>query len=268
MEISQVKAVVTGAARGLGRCFVHELARGGARVVAGDLDPAGLRRLRDELPEITIATVDVANEASVGDLVATAHRALGTINVLINNAGILRDGLLIARDDAGDRKLPLAMWQRVLDVNLTGAFLMAREVSARMIADGTRGAIINISSLARSGNPGQSAYAASKAGLDACTRTWALELAPHGIRVGGVAPGVIETPMLGDISGPAMRDLVAAIPLGRIGAPIEVWRAVQLILECEFFTGRTIEIDGGAQLGCVTANAANPPSEARDVPRR
>src|SRR5688500_15351706 len=145
MEISQVKAVVTGAARGLGLHFVHELARRGAQVVAGDLDAAGLRRLRDEAPRVTVATVDVSIEASACEFVATAHHTLGAINLLINNAGILRDGLLVARGDGGDRKLPLAMWQRVIDVNLTGALLMTREVAARMIASGERGTVINIS---------------------------------------------------------------------------------------------------------------------------
>jgi 3-oxoacyl-[acyl-carrier protein] reductase len=249
MEISQVRAVVTGGARGLGRHFVKELARLGAQVVACDLDSAGLRRLRDEVEGVTVVAVDVAVEAAVCELVAGAHHRMGTINVLINNAGILRDGLLVAREASGERKLPLGLWQRVLDVNLTGAYLMAREVGARMIADKIPGTIINISSLARSGNPGQSSYAASKAGLDACTRTWALELAQYGIRVGGVAPGVIDTPIVNDIAEEAMRSLIAGIPLERIGAPKDVWKAVQMIIECEFFTGRTIEVDGGARMG-------------------
>ncbi|HEX2687193.1 MAG TPA: SDR family oxidoreductase [Kofleriaceae bacterium] len=247
--MSQVKAIVTGGARGLGHTFVEELVRSGAQVVVGDIDSAGLRRLRDQVKGVTVAVVDVAVEAAVGRFVAEAHDRLGTINVLINNAGILRDGLLVAREDAGERKLPLGLWQRVIDVNLTGAYLMAREVGARMIADQIPGVIVNISSLARSGNPGQSSYAASKAGLDACTRTWALELARYGIRVGGVAPGVIDTPIVNEISDEAMRSLVAGIPLGRIGAPRDVWKAVQMIIEGEFFTGRTIEVDGGARMG-------------------
>ncbi len=249
MQLTDMRALVTGAARGLGQHFVTELARRGARVVAGDIDGAGLRRLREHVPGVTPVIADVAVEASVRALVDTAHRTLGGIDLLINNAGILRDGLLATRDADGVRKLPLDLWQRVIDVNLTGAFLVAREVTARMIADERPGIIINISSLARSGNPGQSSYAAAKAGLDACTRTWALELAPHGIRVGGVAPGVIDTPIVHDISDAAMRDLVAAIPLGRIGAPREVWQAVELIIACDFFTGRTIELDGGARMG-------------------
>ncbi|HEU4728931.1 MAG TPA: SDR family oxidoreductase [Kofleriaceae bacterium] len=249
MELSQARAVVTGAARGLGLHFVRALVRAGAQVVAGDLDAAGLRRLRDEVPGVTVVVADVAVEAAACALVDKAHAALGAINLLVNNAGVLRDGLLVARPADGGHKLPAAMWQRVIDVNLTGAYLVTREVAGRMVTDRTGGVIINISSLARSGNPGQSSYAASKAGLDACTRTWALELAEHGIRVGGVAPGVIDTPMLDEISEPAMRDLIAGIPLGRIGTPDDVWRAVQMIIECEFFTGRTIEVDGGARLG-------------------
>ena len=253
MKTAEARAVVTGAARGLGRHFALCLARAGARVVAGDLNGAGLRALKAEaaaLPgALTVAVVDVASEPSVGDFVALADRELGGINVLVNNAGVLRDGLLVTWEQGAARKLPLTQWQKVLDVNLTGPFLMAREAAAGMIEKGTRGVIVNISSLARAGNGGQSNYAASKAGLDACTRTWALELAPHGIRVAGVAPGVIDTPILAGISGSALESLVDAIPMARMGAPDEVWQAVEFVLACDFFTGRTLEVDGGARLG-------------------
>ena len=253
MNLPEAQAVVTGAARGLGRYFALALAREGARVVAGDVNGAGLRSLRAEaepLPgALTVATLDIASEAAVGTFLELAARELPGLNVLVNNAGVLRDGLLVTREEGAVRKLPLLQWSKVLDVNLTGQFLMAREVAARMIESGTRGVIVNVSSLARSGNVGQSNYSASKAGLDACTRTWALELAQHGIRVGGVAPGVIDTPILEGISGPALEDLLHGIPLGRMGTPDEVWQAVRFILTCEFFTGRTIEVDGGASMG-------------------
>ncbi len=253
MQLNEAQAIVTGAARGLGRHFALALLREGAKVVAGDVNAAGLRSLRGEaegLPgTLAVSTVDIANEAAVGTFLEAAARELPGLNVLVNNAGVLRDGILVTREDGAVRKLPLLQWNKVLDVNLTGQFLMAREVAARMVESGTRGVIVNISSLARSGNVGQSSYAASKAGLDACTRTWGLELAQHGIRVGGVAPGVIDTPILEGISGPALEDLLHAIPLGRIGTPDEVWQAVRFILTCEFFTGRTIEVDGGASMG-------------------
>jgi 3-oxoacyl-[acyl-carrier protein] reductase len=257
VEISAARAIVTGAARGLGRSFALALVREGAKVLAGDINPAGLRELRAEAASsgfrgtLAVATVDIAVEAQVTAFVDAAAEKLGggPVNVLLNNAGILRDGLLVTEEEGGIRKLPLLQWDKVIDVNLSGQFLMAREVAAKMIAAKTPGVIVNVSSLARSGNAGQSNYAASKAGLDACTRTWGLELARHGIRVGGVAPGLIDTPIVEGISEAAMQELLAAIPLGRIGQPDEVWKAVRFVLDCEFFTGRTIEVDGGASMG-------------------
>jgi 3-oxoacyl-[acyl-carrier protein] reductase len=250
---AEARAVVTGAARGLGRHFALALAREGAAVVAGDVNPAGLRGLRSEASDLPgslqVAEVDITDEVAVTRFVTAAAVTLGGINVLVNNAGILRDGAMVAEEKGGVRRLPLLLWGKVLDVNLTGQFLMAREVAAHMIERKERGVIVNISSLARAGNAGQSSYSASKAGLDACTRTWANELAAHGIRVGGVAPGVIDTPMLTEISDEAMHSLIAGIPLQRIGTPEEVWLAVRFVLECGFFTGRTLEVDGGATMG-------------------
>lgn len=223
--------------------------------MAGDIDAAGLRSLKAEaapLPgRLWVGAVDIADERSVAEFVDLGAREAEGLNLLINNAGILRDGALVAAEGRQEtcRKLPLAQWARVIDVNLTGQFLVAREVAERMIANQPAGGVIvNISSLARSGNVGQSNYAAAKAGLDACTRTWALELAPHAIRVGGVAPGVIDTPILQGVSEAALEKLLAAIPLGRIGTPDEVWQAVRLVVTCGFFTGRTIEVDGGARM--------------------
>ena len=129
---------------------------------------------------------------------------------------------------------------------------MARELAARVVASGTHEAVIvNLSSVARAGNPGQSNYSASKSGLDACTRTWALELARHGIRVGGVAPGVTETGLLDNFSAEALARLKAGIPLGRLGRPEDIWQAVKFVLECDFFTGRTVEVDGGSAMGVL-----------------
>jgi 3-oxoacyl-[acyl-carrier protein] reductase len=254
MRLDAVRAIVTGAGRGLGRHFALSIAAAGGAVVAGDLDRAALRELKAAsagLPgSLAVAGVDVADEAAVSAFVAGAAAQLPGLNVLINNAGILRDGLLVTGSGEEFHKLPSLLWRKVLDVNLTGQFLMAREFAAAVLESGGRDAVIvNISSLARAGNAGQSSYASSKAGLDACTRSWALELAPRGIRVGGVAPGVIETPMLKGIAPDAMSRLVAAIPLGRVGQPEEVWQAVRFVIECDFFTGRTLEIDGGAAMG-------------------
>ncbi len=248
--------MVTGAAGGMGGHFAVELARAGGRVVAGDTNAAGLRKLSKragDLPgELSVAKLDVTDETSVSECVAEAAERLGGVNTLVNCAGIARDGALVGRADGGLQKLPLPQWRKVVDVNLTGQFLVTREVAAQMVERGVSPAVvINLSSLARAGNPGQSNYSASKAGLDACTRTWALELAPHGIRVGGIAPGVTETGFLDSFGQDAVERLEREIPLGRLATPDDIWRAVRFVLECDFFTGRTVEVDGGAAMGHV-----------------
>jgi 3-oxoacyl-[acyl-carrier protein] reductase len=253
MKIGEVRAVVTGAARGLGYTFALELARRGARVMAGDLNEAGLRQLADEARELPgqvhTAVVDVREEPAVKQFVREAYERMERVNVLVNNAGVLQDGLLVKEEEGWVKRLPTVQWKKVLDVNLTGPYLLAREVAAGMLEQGEKdGVIVNISSIAAAGNVGQSCYSASKAGLDAATRTWALELAPHGIRVAGIAPGVIETPILDNISREQRDALLAQIPLGRFGEPREVWEALRFILECTFCTGTVIEVHGGALL--------------------
>ena len=257
MNLSDAKAIVTGAAGGLGGAFALELAREGALVAAGDTNAAGLRKLAADaegMPgQIFVAKLDITDEESVSGFIATAAERMGGLNALVNSAGIARDGLLISQGEDGElKKLPLAQWRKVMDVNLTGQFLMAREFAAHCVQNAvTDAVIVNLSSIARAGNPGQSNYAASKAGLDACTRTWALELARYGIRVGGVAPGVTETGFLEGFSEEALARLRAGIPLGRLGRPEDIWRAVRFIFEDDFFTGRTVEIDGGAAMGML-----------------
>jgi len=254
MRLADAKAIVTGAAGGLGGYFALELARAGAAVVAGDSNAAGLRKLaadaEDFAGRLSVVKLDITDEASVADFISTAVERMAGLNVLVNSAGIARDGLLIHLEGSEMKTLPLVQWRKVVDVNLTGQFLMTREFAARVVAaQGGDAVVVNLSSIARAGNPGQSSYAASKAGLDACTRTWALELARHRIRVGGVAPGVTETGFLAGFSAEALAWLRAGIPLGRLGRPEDVWMAVKFILECDFFTGRTVEVDGGAAMG-------------------
>ena len=251
MHIREARAIVTGAAGGLGQHFALQLARAGASVAAGDIETKGLERLAAAAEgcagQLWTSRLDVSQEASVAAFVKEASQRFHGINLVINNAGILRDGLLATEEGGWVKKLPTAQWKQVLDVNLTGPYLVTREVIGDGLAKGCQGSVVvNISSISHDGNPGQSNYSASKAGLDACTRTWALELAKYGVRVGGVAPGVVDTPMLKHISDAAMRSLIAGIPLGRIGKAEEIWLAVKFIIECEFFTGRVLEVDGGA----------------------
>jgi 3-oxoacyl-[acyl-carrier protein] reductase len=137
----------------------------------------------------------------------------------------------------------------VIDVNLTGAVMMVREVAAKMVETGSKpGVIVNMSSIARHGNRGQSNYTAAKAALAANTVTWSKEFAPFGIRVGAVAPGMVETPMTQGMNQKARDAIVATIPVGRIGLPEDLWIAVKFVLECDYFNGRTIDVDGGGGL--------------------
>jgi 3-oxoacyl-[acyl-carrier protein] reductase len=192
--------------------------------------------------------LDVRHEGDVGEFVAWAGEAMGGLNALVNNAGIIRDGLLVKKDRASGeiKKMTADDWRAVLDVNLTGATFVVREVVARMLATESRpGVVVNMSSISRLGNKGQSNYVATKAALAANTLTWAREFAPHGIRVVAVAPGMIETPMTQGMNQKARDALVAAIPVGRIGVPEDIWQAVKFAIECDYVNGRTIEVDGG-----------------------
>jgi 3-oxoacyl-[acyl-carrier protein] reductase len=245
MELHDLKVIVTGGAQGMGAHFVRRLAEAGARVAAGDVNEA---RLAD-LPEgVERRRLDVSSEEDVRAFVAWAAGALGGLNALVNNAGIIRDGLLVKRDRATGEvtTLPRADWDAVLGVNLTGATLMVREVVAAMVRAGTRpGVVVNMSSVARHGNRGQSNYVAAKAALAANTVTWAREFAAFGVRVGAIAPGMIETPMTQGMNQKARDAIVSMIPVGRIGTPEDVWRAVRFIVECDYFDGRCVDVDGG-----------------------
>jgi len=259
MNLEDLKIIVSGAASGMGRHFALRLAEAGAGVAIGDVNEAGLAetsaRAAKAKGRVVARRLDVSSEADVAGFVDWAHGALGGLNALVNNAGIIRDGLLVKRDrTTGEiQKLPKEQWDAVIGVNLTGAALLARDSVAKMAAGSgsapaggaSRGVVVNISSVSRYGMRGQSNYSAAKAGLAAITRTWALEWAPFGIRCGGVAPGMVETPMTRGMNQKARDALVAAVPVGRIGEPEDLWLGVKFVLECDYFNARTIDVDGG-----------------------
>lgn len=252
MQLSSLKIIVTGAAQGMGAHFARRLAEAGAQVAAGDVKEEGLAQLAESargLPgKIHTRKLDVSSEADVGAFVEWAHGAMGGLNGLVNNAGILRDGLLVKKDrtTGAITKMTKDQWDAVIGVNLTGATFMVRDVVAKMVATEQKpGVIVNMSSIARHGNRGQSNYVSAKAALAANTLTWSREFAPFGIRVGAVAPGMIETPMTQGMNQKARDALVANIPVARIGVPEDIWLAVKFVLECDYFDGRTIDVDGG-----------------------
>ncbi|MCA9662731.1 MAG: SDR family oxidoreductase [Myxococcales bacterium] len=253
MKLSDLKIIVTGGAQGMGRHFALRLAEAGAQVAIGDVNTEGLAEVQGAASgpgTIHARKLDVSDEAQCESFVAWASEAMGGVNGLINNAGILRDGLLVKKDrTTGEiKKMTKAQWDAVIGVNLTGATFMVRETVAAMAAAGVGGVVVNMSSIARHGNRGQSNYTAAKAALAANTVTWSREFARFGIRVGAIAPGMIETPMTQGMNQKARDALVAAIPVGRIGVPEDIWIGVKFVLECDYFNGRTIDIDGGLSM--------------------
>jgi len=254
MELSTFKIIVTGGAQGMGAHFAKRLVEAGAQVAVGDVKEDGLASLAASVTgpgKLHTRKLNVADEAEVVAFVDWAHGAMGGLNGLINNAGILRDGLLVKKDreTGAITKMSRDQWNAVIDVNLTGATMIAREVIAKMMETNTRpGVIVNMSSIARYGNRGQSNYSAAKAALAANTLTWAREFGAYGIRVGAIAPGMIETPMTQGMNQKARDALVEKVPAGRVGVPEDIWQGVRFVLECDYFTGRTIDIDGGLSM--------------------
>jgi len=257
MKLEDLKIIITGGAQGMGRHFALRLAEAGAQVAIGDVNEVGLAETIEAgksaggTGRIHARRLNVADEADVASYVAWAHEAMGGLNGLVNNAGILRDGLLVKKDrETGSVKtLTKEQWDAVIGVNLTGATLITRDAVAKMVETNQRpGVVVNISSIARHGNRGQSNYTAAKAALAANTVTWSKEFASFGIRVGAVAPGMIETPMTQGMNQKARDGLVAAIPVGRIGLPEDIWLGVKFVLECDYFNGRCIDVDGGLSM--------------------
>jgi 3-oxoacyl-[acyl-carrier protein] reductase len=253
MQLGKKVVVITGAARGLGRAMALSFAARGAEVAALDRDGAALA---DTVAQC--ATLGVRAKAFVGDVTSesevircfdevVAH--FGRFDVLVNNAGITRDALLVkAQEGAIHSKMTLAQWQAVMDVNLTGVFLCGREGAERMIHCGNGGLIVNISSISREGNPGQTNYSAAKAGVAAMTVVWAKELARYGIRAAAIAPGFCSTEILTAMKPEMVERVKAAVPLRRLGEPAEIAATAVFIAENDFVTGRVFEVDGGLRL--------------------
>jgi len=236
-------AIVTGGSRGIGRAVAQCLAEDGASVVVSGLDATRLEAATKELEgfgaPVLGVVADVARREDVERLVDQTKERFARIDVLVNNAGITRDALLVRMKDED--------WDRVLDVNLRGAFLMMRAVAKIMMRQ-KGGRIINIASAAGAmGNPGQANYSAAKAGLIGLTKAAARELSRWSILVNAVAPGLIETDMAAAIPAEAREALLARIPLGRIGSGREVAEVVRFLAGegATYITGQVLHVNGG-----------------------
>jgi 3-oxoacyl-[acyl-carrier protein] reductase len=243
-RLSGKVALITGGARGIGRATAQAFAAEGARVIVADVDADAAEATARALGNGAIGLgLDVANAESVKSVVATALSRAERIDVLVNNAGITRDASLLKTSDAA--------WESVIAVNLSGTFLMTREVAAHMVARGS-GAIINASSVVGVyGNFGQTNYVATKSGVIGMTRVWARELGRKGVRVNAIAPGFIATDMTAKMPEDVLEGMKKKTPLGRLGQPEDVARAYVFLAsdDASFINGQVLGVDGGLVAG-------------------
>ena len=239
-------AIVTGASRGIGKAIAIFLAKEGAEVIINY--SSSFENANKVVSEINSfggkaypLQADISDENSVNELIKTVLDKNNQIDVLVNNAGITKDGLLM--------RMKTNDWQKVLDLNLSGVFYCTRAVSRQMLKQ-KKGRIINITSVVGlMGNPGQANYSAAKAGVVGFTQSAAKEFASRGITVNAVAPGFISTDMTKDLNS---ESILAAIPLGRFGNPEDVAGVVRFLAadpSAAYITGQTIQVDGGMVMG-------------------
>ena len=247
MMLNDSVAIVTGSGRGIGRAIALELAGAGVKVIvnyAGRVDKAEetVELIRAAGGDCLAVQADVSQAADVDRLIKTTVDHFGKINILVNNAGITRDSLLLRMKEAD--------WDAVLATNLKGVFLCTKAVSKGMLKQRS-GVIVNISSVVGlSGNAGQANYAAAKAGIIGFSKSIAKEFASRGIRVNTVAPGYISTDMTETLAEGMHSEVLRAIPLGRMGMPEDVAKAVRFLVspEASYITGQTLCVDGGMEI--------------------
>jgi NAD(P)-dependent dehydrogenase (short-subunit alcohol dehydrogenase family) len=248
-EASNRVIMITGAGQGIGAAIARRFADQGARLVLVDVNTEHLRELEATLEgtgcEILPVIADVSSKEQVGHLVEQVKETFGGIDVLVNNAGIIRDNLIsnISEQD----------WDQVLDVNLKGAFLCCQAVFP-MLKSQRSGKIVNIVSRAWLGSIGQANYTASKGGLVSLTRSLALEFARFQINVNAVAPGAIDSPMTQGMPAEARERLIRMQPTGKMGKVEDIAAAVAFLAsdDAEFITGQVLHVDGGKSCGLLS----------------
>lgn len=240
-------ALVTGASQGIGRACALELARAGATVALAARNEARLAEVEAEIAaaggQAVAFALDVASEESIKTGAKAVIERFGKVEILVNNAGITRDGLMM--------RMKRADWDDVLGTNLTGAFLLTQALLSPMLRN-RWGRIVNVSSVVgRTGQAGQVNYASSKAGLIGLTRSLAREVASRGITVNAVAPGYIETPMTAVLDEKQREAMMAQIPLGRPGTDMEIAQSVAFLASdaAAYITGHVLDVNGGMFMG-------------------
>ncbi len=239
-------SLITGAAQGIGLATALKFAAEGAIVIVCDMNPASVDAAVAQCRALGATAegfvADVTNRAAIDDLVTRVMAQFGRIDVLVNNAGITQDARL--------QKMTIEQFDKVIDVNLRGVFHCAQAVADIMVAQGS-GVILNASSVVGIyGNFGQTNYAATKFGVIGFTKTWSRELGPKGVRVNAVAPGFITTPMVAAMPEKVLQDLVAKVPLKRLGKPEDIANVYAFLAsdEASYINGAVIEVSGGMSL--------------------
>lgn len=249
MELAGAVAVVTGGANGLGRSIVARLGGAGARVVVFDHDAEALAEVARELDPALTRAVDLTDPAAADAAVEEAFNEVGPVRVLVNNAGIIRSGPLVDVTRRTSREERLEAWNQVIAINLTSVYALSMSVAERMIQARVTGVIVNIGSISAAGNPGQGAYSAAKAGVNALTVTWARELGAMGLRCVAVAPGFVDTPSTrAALSEARLADLVERVPVRRLADADEIASAVEHAIRNDYLNGAVIPVDGGLVL--------------------
>lgn len=253
MQLDGKLVAITGSGRGIGRAMALAFAQKRANLALIDLNAEVLAQTKAlcEAAGVRVVTYlcNVTREQEVEATLDQVVGDFGRLDVMINNAGITKDALLVkVQDGKVINKMSMDQWRAVIDVNLTGVFLGAREAAARMIALGNGGVIISTSSISRAGNMGQSNYSATKAGVVSMSVVWAKELARYGIRTGAIAPGFTRTEILDTMKPEMIERAINAVPLRRMAEPAEMAHAAVFIAENDYFSGRVVEVDGGQRL--------------------
>jgi 3-oxoacyl-[acyl-carrier protein] reductase len=250
MNIAGASVLVTGGARGIGRQLVESFIRDGARVGAFELNDESCAELKTAFGDtVGVWRCNVADADSVDQAVLLAAKDGFQADVLINNAGIIHSEPLINLSVHGDRAHSRDNWRKVLSVDLDSVFYVTSRIVDQMVARRCKGVVISISSVSAAGNPGQSAYSAAKAGVNALTRTWAKELGPLGLRFVAIAPGFLDTDSTRSaLSETVLTKLQQQIPLRRLGAPETIYQTARHIVENDYLTGSVVEVNGGLSL--------------------
>jgi 3-oxoacyl-[acyl-carrier protein] reductase len=248
MNAGQSTILLTGGAGAIGRELVRDFSSDN-RLIVLDRDEAALSELNRMCPEVATYVCNLASFEDVSTTIESIYADRHTVEVLINNAGTIHSEPLISPLKRPDPKHDLDTWHRTIENNLHSVFYVTSCIVERMAALRTAGVVVNVSSIAAAGNPGQSAYGAAKAAVNALTKTWSRELAPLGIRVAAIAPGFLDVASTRKALPEKYIDQwVRQTPARRLGTPQEFSRAMRFIIENDFFNGRILELDGGLRI--------------------